>query len=110
MIRLRQYPKMATPSFQFGIPVSCIHKIIHKMMKYLHVYLVPKYMKWHSMREWTALSGFFPEWPRVVALLDCTPFRINKPKGIYIILFLLHIILNAFIFLHSVINYFIFCL
>ena len=65
----------------FGIPVSCVHKIIHKMIKYLHAYLVPKYIKWHSMREWRKLSGFYPEWPRVVAIMDCTPLRISKPKG-----------------------------
>ena len=33
------------------------------------------------MQEWRNLAGTYPEWPRVVAILDCTPFRISKPKG-----------------------------
>lgn len=65
----------------FGIPVSCVHKIIHRVIKLLHAYLVPKYISWHSMAEWRNLAGSFPEWPRVVAIVDCTPFRISKPKG-----------------------------
>ena len=72
---------MCTLSWQFGIPVSCVHRIIHELLQYLHAYLVPKYIKWHSMGDWRKLVGFYPEWPRVVAILDCTPFRISKPKG-----------------------------
>ena len=34
------------------------------------------------MPQWRNLSGTFPEWPTVVAILDCTPFRISKPKGL----------------------------
>ena len=81
MIWLWQYPTMSSIACQFGIPVSCVHKIIHRMIKYLHAFLVPKYIRWHSMRDWQKLQGFYPEWPRVVAILDCTPFRISKPKG-----------------------------
>lgn len=33
------------------------------------------------MNGWRNLIGTFPEWPRVVAILDCTPFRISKPTG-----------------------------
>ena len=33
------------------------------------------------MDHWRRLAGVFPEWPTVVAILDCTPFRISKPKG-----------------------------
>ena len=68
-------------SMHFEIPVSTVHKIIHRMIKILHAYLVPKYIRWHSMAEWRNLAGTYPEWPQVVAILDCTPFRISKPKG-----------------------------
>ena len=88
MIWLHQYPKMTTLASIFGIPVSSVHKFLHRILKYLHGYLVPKYIKWHSMRHWQRLIGLYPEWPRVVAILDCTPLRISKPKGN---LFVLHI-------------------
>ena len=68
-------------SMHFGIPVSSVHKILHRVIKLLHDYLVPKYIVWHSMAHWRSLAGTFPEWPRVVGILDCTPFRISKPKG-----------------------------
>ena len=81
MIWLRNYPTMQSLVSLFGIPVSSVHKIIHKCIRVLHSYLVPKYVRWHSMRNWRDLYGTYPEWPSVVALLDCTPFRINKPSG-----------------------------
>ena len=80
-IWLRVYPSMQNLRFLFGIPVSCVHKILHKVLKLLHAYMVPKYIKWHSMQGWRNLAGTFPEWPNVVAIVDCTPFRISKPKG-----------------------------
>ena len=82
MIWLRKYPTMEILSFVFGIPVTCTHRIIHKCVKILHAYLVPKYIQWHTMPEWRSLAGTYPEWPRVVAILDGTPFRISKPKGL----------------------------
>ena len=68
---------------QFGIRVSRVHDIIHRHIIHLHCLLVPKYIKWHSMNHWRNLAGVFPEWPRVVAILDCTPMRISRPKGYY---------------------------
>ena len=68
-------------AMHFGISVGCVYKIIHTCILYLHAYLVPKYIIWHSMAHWRNLIGTFPEWPRVVAILDGTPFRISKPKG-----------------------------
>ena len=65
----------------FNISVSTIHRIIHHLLKIFHAYLVPKYIKWHSMPTWRNLAGVYKEWPWVVALLDCTPFRISKPRG-----------------------------
>ena len=35
------------------------------------------------MNKWRSLAGTYPEWPRVVGIVDCTPFRISKPKGEY---------------------------
>ena len=81
IIWLRRYPTMHHLSAHFSIPVSCVRQILHQMLKNLHVYLVPKYIKWHTMRQWRQLAGFYPEWPRVVAILGCTPFQISKPKG-----------------------------
>ena len=81
MIWLWQYAVMHEIATIFGIHVSSVHKIIHHTTRYLHAYLVPKYIKWHTMPQWRSLRGFYPEWPRVVAILDCTPFRISKPTG-----------------------------
>ena len=83
LIWLRRYPTMHSLACQFGISVSCIHKIIHKYVKILHTYLVPKYIRWHSMNTWRQLAGSFPDWPTVVGVVDGTPFRISKPKGYY---------------------------
>ena len=47
----------------------------------LHVTTVNKYIRWHSHDEWMSLAGSIPEWPRVVGILDGTPFRISRPKG-----------------------------
>ena len=81
LIWIRRYPTMHHLSVHFNIPVSSVHRIIHKILPMLHVYLVPKYIRWHSDRTWRNSAGFFPEWPRVVAIVDGTPFRISKPKG-----------------------------
>ena len=81
MIWLRAYHTMHNLGFIFGLPVSSVHRIIHKTLRILHSFLIPKYIKWHNMQQWRSLAGKFPEWPRVVAILDCTPFRISKPKG-----------------------------
>ena len=68
-------------AMHFGVSVALVHKVIHKMIPYLHILMVSKYIRWHSMQHWRRLSGTFPDWPNVVAIVDCTPFRINKPKG-----------------------------
>ena len=68
---------------QFGIRVAAVHRILHKNLPRLHAHLVPKYIRWHSMNHWRALSGTIQEWPTVVAIMDCTPVRISKPKGEY---------------------------
>ena len=72
-------------AMHFGIAVSCIHKFIHRIIPILHTYVVPTYIKWHRMNRWRHLAGYFPEWPRVVAIIDGTPFRISRPKGINIV-------------------------
>ena len=82
MIWLRRYPTMQHLAMHFSVPVSCIHRVIHKYVRILHSYLVPKYIRWHTMPEWHNLAGRYPEWPQVVAIVDGTPFRISKPKGL----------------------------
>ena len=81
MIWVRKYPRMSQLSAQFGIPVTCVHRIIHKIIPIMHVYLVRNYIKWHSHDYWRSLAGHFAYWPRVVAIVDGTPFRISKPTG-----------------------------
>ena len=81
MIWLRHYPTMHTLAMIFGLHVSSVHKIIHKFIRILHAYLVPKYIRWHSINTWRQMAGTFPDWPRVVAILDGFPFHISKPKG-----------------------------
>ena len=84
-IWLRRYRTMHHLAMHFGISVGLVHRIIHKFIPYIHSWVVPKYIRWHNMAHWRSLAGFYPEWPHVVAILDCTPFRINKPKGKYYI-------------------------
>ena len=67
-------------SMHFGVSTPCVHKIIHNLLPILHSYVVPKFIKWHSMNHWRRLVGTFPEWPTVVAIIDSTPFRISRPK------------------------------
>ena len=81
MIWMRRYPTMQHLAMHFSITVGCVHSTIHRCILLLHAYLVPKYIRWHSMPHWRNLGGTYPEWPRVVAILDGTPFRISKPKG-----------------------------
>ena len=76
-----KYPTLSVLATHFGIPLSCVHRIIHKILPILHVTTVHKYIKWHSEQEWMKLAGTIPEWPRVVAILDGTPFRISRPRG-----------------------------
>ena len=59
-------------AIHFGISVGLVHKIIHKYIFILHGYLVPKYIRWHSMRHWRRLAGTFPEWPNVVRNFEIT--------------------------------------
>ena len=66
---LRCYPTIHTLAMLFGVDVSAVHKIIHKFVRILHVYLVKKYIRWHSAQ--------------VVAIIDGTPFRISKPEDQY---------------------------
>ena len=56
----------------FGIPVSTVHRIIHKILPILHAVTVPKYIKWHTFHKWNTLVGEIPEWPNVVAIIDGT--------------------------------------
>ena len=90
-------------SIHFGVPVTCIHQILHECLKIMHAYLVPRYIHWHSMPKWRSLAGTFPEWPRVVAIVDRTPFRISKPTGTdeYNIAFMsLVVIISNLVFCH----------
>ena len=82
MMWIRRYPTMNHLASTFGIPVSCAHRIINRIIRLLHVYAVPKYIKWHTANQWQSLCGFVDHWPRVVGIVDGTPFRINKPKGL----------------------------
>ena len=71
---------------QFGIPVTSVHRVIHKILPLIHVVTVPKYIVWHSQQHWQNLSGVIPAWPNVVAILDGTPFRISRPAGNYFVI------------------------
>ena len=81
LIWLRRYPTLDHLGMHFGIPVTCVHRIIHKMIPILHASTVHKYIQWHSNQEWLNLAGTIALWPNVVAILDGTPFRINRPQG-----------------------------
>ena len=59
----------------------CTHRFITKWVILLHAYLVSKYITWHNHNHWLRLSGKYTQWLNVVAILDCTPFRICKPKS-----------------------------
>ena len=68
-------------AMHFGISNSSIHRYIHKILPYLHAYVVPKYIRWHTMNKWRMIAGTLPEFPSVVGIADCTPHRISKPLG-----------------------------
>ena len=74
-------------AMHFGISVACVHRIIHKIVPLMHVCLVQKYIKWPTAQEWAAMQGYYDYWPRVVAILDGTPFQISKPSSLLFILF-----------------------
>ena len=76
-----QYPTMHHLGMHFEISVTGVHRIIHNIIPMLHVILVPMYIQWHNDNKWRDLAGYFPFWPRVVAILDGTPFRISRPRG-----------------------------
>ena len=69
-------------SVQFGVSVASVNRIIHKVLPVLHSYMVRRFIKWPSINEWNSLQGTLPLWPRVVGIMDGTPFRISKPTGI----------------------------
>ena len=75
-------------AMHFGIHVSCVHRIIHQILPKLHVVLVPKYIIWHSAQNWQNLVGLISQWPQIVAILDGTPFRISRPAGKILTLYL----------------------
>ena len=79
---LRRYPTMQNLSQIFAIPVTSVHRIIHRMLPMMHVVIVPEYIRWHSDAHWRSLAGYFPYFPRVVGIIDGTPFRISRPRGI----------------------------
>ena len=109
MIWLRRYPTMHHLSMQFGIEVSRVHSIIHRMILLMHCYLVPKYIRWHSMIKWKKYCWDLSQMAKrsrytslmdqsldifemsinlinhcsllIAAVMDCTPMRISKPKG-----------------------------
>ena len=66
LIWLRHYPTIHKLSAQFGITKSSVHRILHATVLTLHTYLVPKYIRWHSMNHWRRLAGSYAEWPQVV--------------------------------------------
>ena len=78
LIWLRSYPTMQQLSTYFGIPVSNVHRIIHKNLPILHVYLVKRYIKWPSDNDWQNIVGSFPAFPNCVAVIDGTPHRQSK--------------------------------
>ena len=80
-IWIRKYITFEELSLLFGVSVSSLHRILHKLLPYLHAYIVPKYIKWHSMNKLRNLVGTYPDWSSVVGIVDCTPFRIRKPTG-----------------------------
>ena len=91
-IWLRRYPTMHHLAMHFGISVSCVHRIIHRIIPMMHVCVVRKFIKWPTHQEWQNLAGFYQQWPRVVGIIDGTPFRISKPKGKYMKVVSCHIL------------------
>ena len=81
IIWFRRYSTLQDLSNYFQIPLTTVHRILHKTIILMHVYLVPRYVRWHSMQYWRSLRGTFSYWPHVVAIVDGTPFRISKPTG-----------------------------
>ena len=53
----------------FSISVTSVHRIIHKILKLIHILCVQKYIKWPSINEWNRYAGSVDNWPAVVGFL-----------------------------------------
>ena len=76
----------------FGISVGLVHKIIHRYIYILHAYVVPKYIRWHSMPHWRRLAGEIPDWPNVVSFPN---FLISFPTTGSAFNFMWHMLLDT---------------
>ena len=60
VIWMRKYPKLCYLSKEFNISISAACMTIHKILPLMHEYLVPNFIKWHTMYYWRSLAGDFP--------------------------------------------------
>jgi hypothetical protein len=80
-IWLRQYPTHSFLAGMFGISVKTVSAVIFHILPILHRILAPSQIVWHTPAYWQTLRNRFPEFPNVVAMIDGTIIRINRPKG-----------------------------
>lgn len=81
LIWMRQYPTIHSLGNLFAVTNSTVHEDIATLIPILHYCLVSRWIRWHDPHSWHMLRGTLENFPSVVGLMDCTPIRINTPRG-----------------------------
>lgn len=81
LIWLRTYPTFADLGSRFGVSASTASENVHLILMILLLHYENRYIVWHSINTWNSLRGTLNDFPGVVALIDATPIRINRPQG-----------------------------
>ena len=81
MMWMRAYFTEQQLSSRFGVSISTIHRDVEHILPILHTTLFPREVFMPNAAEMRAMRGGFPDFPNALAIMDGTPFRINRPKG-----------------------------
>ena len=79
-IWLRQYLKLHVLAYIFGISKSAVAEEIYHVVPILFTNY-RRYIKWHSIRQWSQFLDTFPNFPNAVGMIDGTIHRIRRPSG-----------------------------
>jgi len=78
---LRTYPTFAHLGGMFGVSGSTAADNVNVVLLIALVHYERLYISWHSHRIWNGLRGTIADFPDVIAMIDATPIRINRPQG-----------------------------
>ncbi|KAJ3451306.1 hypothetical protein M0812_04976 [Anaeramoeba flamelloides] len=77
---LRNYDKYEILSTNFGISKAWCHDLVVDTIFKCHDILVHDQIYWIGFKKQKEENSLFVNFPTVVAVIDCTVHRINKPK------------------------------